>query len=268
MNDFLLFTVTMKFLDMKISLARKRLRMWTEKGAGRNGYLLRGYSLLELLLIMGIFIPVVVLLLLSMTQLFQRQALSSQTSEAALHVQKAMESLYSIAQTSQWDELIPSTDPYYLDEGPTGWMISTTPFDNVNFETKVFISNAYRNTSVTGDLDPTCTASTAGCVLDDRIRYAEVEVQWRTNPGRPVTAAGYISNLKYLLQHIPTMPPRPTSTRRPSPTGDPDDPDPTEPPEPTSPPFGPTNTPRPTSTPRPPRPTPTPFVCRWWQGDC
>lgn len=239
---------------------------------------LAGYSLLELLLVLAIFIPVIMLLMSSTTQLLQRQSLSTQTTEATLHLQKSMENLYAIAQTPQWDQLMPDAAPYYLEVMPSGWVITRAPDPNANFETRVLVNAAYRNVAQTGDIDPTCNSVNPDCVIDDHIRHVAVDVQWKANPGNPISATGYISNLKYLLNNIPTMPPKPTSTpkpkKTPTPTEDPSNPEPTDPPDPTNAPGGPTNTPKPTKTPGPPRPThtpkptATPFQCRWWWGDC
>ncbi len=216
----------------------------------RSSQAKKGQTLLEVLIGIAIFSSLTITLFLSLTQLLRRQLVATQTSLASFQLQEAMESLYGISQGNQWDQLVAGeSSPYYIDINYDGsWNISRAPSPDTAFPAPILVDFAYRNAD--GEIDPTCTASTNGCVVDNDVKKVTVQVDWPDNPGSPISASNFVFPPRLVSSLFAS-----NATFNPTPTSSPASPTPTSSSNPPT--STPTNKPGTTATPTK-KPTPTP----------
>ena len=167
-----------------------------------------GFTLLEVMLATVVFSWLTVMLMLSITQLVKKLAQTSKVSLATFHLQQAMENVYAITQTMEWEErLLSRSDPYYVSATATGWDIEDSPPGGSEYDTKVLISEVFRNND--GDIDVSCSGTSGSCALDPDIKQVDVEVTWPNQSGPPVTASNFLMNPELLAIIGPTPTPLP-----------------------------------------------------------
>lgn len=166
----------------------------------------RGITLLEVMLGMVIFSSLTVIFLLSLSQLLRRQSETQKANLASFYTQETMENLYSVSQSSQWQEdplLQPADnpDPIFMKIENEEVKFQTDPPDpNADHRTEIRVYKAYRNPNAGNNFNPTCTGLSPTCVEDVFFRKVEVKVFDSKQPTEEVSSA------TYYLSEVPVIP--------------------------------------------------------------